>query len=206
MAPSPVSQLELNVHMGTAPTDSPMIALMVIPPSTSNVVSNDITTMMKRRTYQLQSINFRLNPEGIGAVTTTSGTSTKAIEDGTDKPADPLPACGMKRSRDMAGDQPKGGLKHQKTDSTHRTPKASTVPQAGPSTIKGKAGPSTIKGKGKSIYIPDSQELVVLPLMPRSLYDELTTLSDDSDSFATEPETEAEAQRGGGLQIGRAHV
>ena len=148
--------------------------------------------MMMQKTYQLQSINFRLNPEGIGAVTTTSGTSTKAIEDGAVIPADPSLARGMKRSRDTAGDQPKGGLKHPKTDSTQKTPKASTVPQA---------GPSTIKGKGKAIYIPDSQELVVLPLMPRSLYDELTTLSDDSDSSATVPETEdeAEAQRGGGL-------
>ena len=237
MAPSPASHLELNVLMGTAPSDSPMIALMVIPPSTNGVVSDDVITVMMQRTYQLQTINLRLNPEGTGAATATSGSSTKAIEDGPVISEDPR---GIKRLRDTDGDQPEGGSKLPKTDSTRvpaipnpstarkadapTTPQAgpskapqagpSKVPQAGPSKVP-QAGlskapqagpsrapqsvPSTVKVTGRPVYIPDSQELVVLPLMPRSLFDELTTFTDDSDSSATEPETEDEAQRGGGL-------
>ena len=74
----------------------------------------------------------------------------------------------------------------------------SRAPQAGPSRAP-QAVPATVKATGKLVYIPDSQELVVLPLMPRSLFDELTTFTNDSDSSATEPELEDEAQRGGGL-------
>ena len=48
--------------------------------------------------------------------------------------------------------------------------------------------------------VPNSEEeLLVLPPMPRSLFDELTTFTDDFDSSLTEPETskdEAYPRRG----------
>jgi hypothetical protein len=243
MAPSPASHFELNVLMGTAPSDSPMVALMVIPPSTSSVVSDDVTTVMMQSAYQLQTINLR-NPEGFGAATTTSGRSMKAIEDGQIQSEDPLLGHGMKRLRDTDGDQPEGGLKLPRTESSRvpGIPKPSTAlqadaptapqaapptapqaapptapqagppkqpqtgpprqPQAGPSRVP-QAGPSTVKATGKPVYIPDSQELVVLPLMPRSLFDELTTFTDDPDSSATEPETSEDEQRARAKKLGK---
>ncbi|KAH9177191.1 hypothetical protein EDB89DRAFT_2064809 [Lactarius sanguifluus] len=49
------------------------------------------------------------------------------------------------------------------------------------------AGPSSIKLKGKPQYVPENEVLLVLPPMPRSLYNELTF--DDLDSSLTEPES-----------------
>ncbi|KAH8981984.1 hypothetical protein EDB86DRAFT_2834591 [Lactarius hatsudake] len=49
------------------------------------------------------------------------------------------------------------------------------------------AGPSTIKLKGKPQYIPENEVLLVLPPMPKSLYNELTF--DGLDSSLTEPES-----------------
>ncbi|KAH9021908.1 hypothetical protein EDB85DRAFT_2152098 [Lactarius pseudohatsudake] len=49
------------------------------------------------------------------------------------------------------------------------------------------AGPSTIKLKGKPQYVPENEVLLVLPPMPRSLYNELTI--DNLDTSLTKPES-----------------
>ena len=46
MAPSSDSHLDLTVNMGTASRGSPMIALILIPPTMSRVVSNAASTVI----------------------------------------------------------------------------------------------------------------------------------------------------------------
>ena len=167
MAPSPVSHLELNVLMGSAPSDSPMIALMLIPPSTNSVMSDDAITAMMQGTYQLQTVNLRLNPEGTGAATTTSGSSTKAVEDGPAVCEDP--GRGIKRVRDADGDLPEGGMKLQKAESASvpailnpsTAPKADapTTPQAGPSKAS-QTGPSITPQVGPTVTITDTLMMI----------------------------------------------
>ncbi|KAF8261670.1 hypothetical protein EI94DRAFT_1809928 [Lactarius quietus] len=175
MAPPPDSHLELNVLMGAS--QSPMIAVMVIPQSTSTV-----------------SINFCLNPGGSDTAGVTSDTLSKVIlrqeddQKGIAKviPADTQMGRGVKRSHDTTGDPPDGKVsKHPKTKSVASHVQGSTKP---PAVLQ--AGLSTIKVSAVPQYIPDSQEeLLVLPPMPRSLFEELTTFPGDPDNSLTEPET-----------------
>ena len=150
-----------------------------------------------------QAINLRLNPDGFGAGASTTGTLTEAVaspdgprepcpKDGTVIPAAPKPDRVLKRSPGTAWAQPPA--KFPKKDSI-RVQEGPSNPSTAP-----KAGPSTVKITGVPQYVPDSQEeLLVLPPMPRSLFEELTMFSDISDSSVTKPETsedEACARRG----------
>jgi len=54
------------------------------------------------------------------------------------------------------------------------------------------AGSSTIKVIGKPRYVPINEPLLVLPPIPKSLYDELISIDDNLDSHTgstTEPES-----------------
>lgn len=153
-----------------------------------------------------QAINLRLNPNEFGAVAATTCTSTEAVvslddhrdpgpKDGPIIPAAPPPDRGLKRSPGSAWAQP--NAKFSKTDSTRVQERPSKPPtaKADPSTAP-KVGASTVKITGVPQYIPDSQEeLLVLPPMPRSLFQELTTFPDDFDSSLTEPETSEDEVR-----------
>src|SRR6266702_1897770 len=60
-------------------------------------------------------------------------------------------------------------------------------------------GPSTIKATGVPQFVPDSQEeLLVLPPMPKSLFEELTTFHGDLDSSVTEPKSSEDEARARG--------
>ncbi|KAF8264673.1 hypothetical protein EI94DRAFT_1805486 [Lactarius quietus] len=171
MAPPPDSHLELNVLMGAS--QSPMIAVMVIPQSTSTV-----------------SINFRLNPGGNDTAGAKSDTSTKVIlrqEDDQKGIAKGIPAdTQMGRDGKVS--------KHPKTKSVASHVQGSTNPPAVP-----QAGPSTIKVSAVPQYVPDSQEeLLVLPPMPRSLFEELTMFPGDPDNSLTEPKTSEDEARARG--------
>ncbi|KAH8989011.1 hypothetical protein EDB86DRAFT_2831771 [Lactarius hatsudake] len=73
---------------------------------------------------------------------------------------------GTKRPREVSKDTTKGPVKRARQAS---------------------AGPSTIKLKGKLQYIPENEVLLVLPPMPKSLYNELTF--NGLDSSLTEPKS-----------------
>ncbi len=136
-----------------------------------------------------QDVNLRLGPEELGAVTTTSsalmetvhsrdGDRGHVLKDGPVKSAAPPLGSGTKRSRDAASDHPENKpLKHPRME----------------------AGPSTIKATGVPQFVPDSQEeLLVLPPMPKSLFEELTTFHGDLDSSVTEPESSEDEARARG--------
>ncbi|KAN0133527.1 hypothetical protein V8E53_008695 [Lactarius tabidus] len=180
--PASPESLKVDVLMGMDPPKSPVMLLMVIPPSMNQV-----------------SINFHLKPEGNGTVAATTGTSMEAevsqdgkklsIRDRAKIPGAPQPVHGLKHSHETSRAQPVAKLPRMVSGRVQGSSKPSTAP---------KAGPSTVKVNQKPQYIPDSE--LVLPPVATRFVEELTTFPDDFNSSATEPETsEDEVRAQGGL-------
>ncbi|KAI9456646.1 hypothetical protein BJY52DRAFT_1187726 [Lactarius psammicola] len=123
MAPTSNSHLELNVNAGMALQGSPVIVLMLIPPTITRV-----------------TINSCLSAEDLRAVATTSSASTETMlsqngdlecvsKDGlVIYGASPPPGRGTKRLRDATGDHPEEGpSKHPRTEAGPSTPSAINV-------------------------------------------------------------------------------
>ena len=176
--------LQLEMDITDAMQGVPIIAIMLVPPNISRVVSYDVTAGRSNvLTSNMQVVNLqnsgRERRAGMGSSTSPPKNTGTLARDGLgereyDPQAKRLPPT--RETNDVAG--------------TKRPYEAdvSVMPAEGDSKrarTLAEAGPSSLKIVGKPQYVPgsDKEVLLVLPPIPKSIYEELT---DDS---LTEPES-----------------
>ncbi|KAN0128006.1 hypothetical protein V8E53_014183 [Lactarius tabidus] len=185
----PNSTLELNLNMGTAPPGLPMIALLLVPVNVSRVTVNLIPS----------PASGTGEGGGLGMVGQLTeplpSTSIKGLCKEKEKPAthcavDKLPLqCSLERGPTPS---PWFTPSPQFKDSTHpcRLPllhaPENLLKRA--NAAKAVAGPSCLVVTGSPQVIA-GQDLLVLPPMPREVFNELTSMFDNVDSSCTELET-----------------
>ncbi|KAN0138011.1 hypothetical protein V8E53_004182 [Lactarius tabidus] len=160
--------LELEMDMEAAMRGVPIIAVMLVPPNISRVVITLKDSCRERISAARSSCP---GPESSPrAITGTNG----------ERERDPKSSSSTRETTSVAGAK----RPFEDDDNTSEGPSTRTKTEAGAS--RAEAGPPALKviaKPHKPQHLPENEVLVVVPPMPKSLYEELT---DDS---LTEPES-----------------